>query len=241
MSSTTPTLYTQIKDTLRSRIQSGELKPGDRVPSENELVRDLGISRMTVNRALRELTQEGHLVRIAGVGSFVADGRAVSDAVEIRNIADEIAQRGGVHRSRVLDLAECKAVGKLATAFEMPDGATLFLSEIVHWEDELPLQFELRWVNPAIVPDYLQADFTKATPNSLLTMQAPIEASEQVVRAEMPSEQVRLALDMPVGEPCLLLLRRTWSKGVVASFARLYHPASRFQLVGSAAGIEFLK
>ena len=59
-------------------IRSGAWAPGARVPSENELVESFGISRMTANRALRELTADGFLARVPGVGTFVqgADRRA---------------------------------------------------------------------------------------------------------------------------------------------------------------------
>ena len=66
-------LYMKLKDYVRSRVESGEWKVGHRVPSENELVNILGVSRMTANRALRELADEGLVVRLRGKGSFVTN------------------------------------------------------------------------------------------------------------------------------------------------------------------------
>ena len=65
-------LYEQVKDHIARKIQDGSWKAGDRLPSENDLVTQFGMSRMTVNRALRELAEQGRIVRVAGVGSFVA-------------------------------------------------------------------------------------------------------------------------------------------------------------------------
>ena len=65
-------LYLQVKRHILDNIGSGKWGASARVPSENDLVRSFGVSRMTANRALRELRDEGVLVRIAGVGSFVA-------------------------------------------------------------------------------------------------------------------------------------------------------------------------
>ncbi|MCP5368777.1 MAG: GntR family transcriptional regulator, partial [Hyphomicrobiales bacterium] len=67
--------YQRIKRHIMRLIDGGGLGPGDRVPSENALVRELGVSRMTVNRALRELTAAGLLVRVQGTGTFVAERR----------------------------------------------------------------------------------------------------------------------------------------------------------------------
>src|SRR6218665_1602551 len=78
-------LYEQVKDFIARRIHQGLGRTGARLPSENELVSQFGISRMTVNRALRELVQQGRIVRLAGVGSFVAEDRPQSTLLQIAN------------------------------------------------------------------------------------------------------------------------------------------------------------
>ncbi len=94
-------LYQQVKDSIIERINSGEWPPDIKIPSENELVESLKVSRMTIHRALRELTTEGKLVRLQGVGTFVAQPKPRSALFEIQSIADEIESRGGVHSSKV--------------------------------------------------------------------------------------------------------------------------------------------
>jgi GntR family histidine utilization transcriptional repressor len=95
-------LYEQVKDFIVRRIQDGSWRAGDRLPSESELVAQFGISRMTVNRALRELTEQGRIVRVAGVGSFVAEDKPQSTLLQIANLASEIRQRGHDYRCDVL-------------------------------------------------------------------------------------------------------------------------------------------
>lgn len=65
--------YEKVKQAISEKIHSGVWRPHDRIPSEAELVAQFGFSRMTINRALRELTDEGLLVRLQGVGTFVAE------------------------------------------------------------------------------------------------------------------------------------------------------------------------
>ena len=101
--------YRQLKELIIERISSGELKPGDRVPSEMDLVDSTGVSRMTANRALRELTNEGYLKRVAGVGTFVADITAASHVLEVRDIAAEIQRRGHHHSALVTQRCETAA------------------------------------------------------------------------------------------------------------------------------------
>ena len=86
-------LYVQLQEHVLQNIRSGEWRAGERVPSEHELVRMFKVSRMTANRALRELMRAGVLARIAGVGTFVGDLKAAAHPLQIRNIAQEIRDR----------------------------------------------------------------------------------------------------------------------------------------------------
>src|SRR3982074_2341146 len=103
-------LYLQVKRHILDNIGSGKWATSARVPSENDIVKSFGVSRMTANRALRELRDEGVLVRIAGVGSFVADRHAHAHPLEIRSIADEIRRRGHVPRAEIVSLDRVRAV-----------------------------------------------------------------------------------------------------------------------------------
>src|SRR3989344_874006 len=147
-------LYEQVKDHISRKIQEGIWRAGDRLPSENELVTQFGISRMTVNRALRELVEQGRIVRVAGVGSFVAEDKPQSTLLQIANLASEIRQRGHDYRCDVLAVERISATLEVAAAL----------------------------------------------------------------------------LEMSPQEPCLLLPRRTWSRGVPITVVRCLHPATRYRL-----------
>ncbi len=225
-------LYVQVKRHIMDNIGSGKWATSTRVPSENDIVKSFGVSRMTANRALRELRDEGILVRIAGVGSFVADRHAHAHPLEIRGIADEIRQRGHVHRADIISLESLRAGAEIAEYFGVAARSELYCSVIVHFENERPVQLEDRYVLPKIAPDYLTIDFSKTTPFDYLTKVAPLQEAEHVLRAVMPDERTRRLLTMKRDEPCLLMIRRTWTAGQIASVARLYYPGSRYEMTG---------
>jgi len=227
--------YRQLKELIIRRISSGELRPSDRVPSENELVGATGVSRMTANRALRELTDEGYVERVAGVGTFVADFKAASHVLAVRNIADEIALRGHRHTATVLCREEIPADAKISTALEARPDTALLHVQLVHFESGIPIQLEDRYVLPDFAPRLLEQDFSATTPSAYLSAIAPLQEAEHVVRATMPDDQARKNLDMQCGEPCLVVTRRTWARGRPVTFAKLCHPASRFELSGHYA------
>ena len=225
-------LYMKIKNHILEHIESGAWQGSMRVPSENELVKKFKVSRMTTNRALRELTDEGYLVRLAGVGTFVADLKAQSHPLEIHNIAKEIIERGHEYSAQVLTCGMVKASASQAIKMNIEEGSEIFHSFIIHKEQNIPIQLEDRFVNPAVAPYYGDQDFTEITPYEYLMSIAPLQKVEHVVKAIMPSTEIRDFLKMGQSEPCLLLERRTWTKGNVASTAQLYHPGNRYELSG---------
>jgi len=224
--------YQQLKDFIIEQISSGELQPTDRVPSENELVESKQVSRMTANRALRELTDEGYVERVAGRGTFVSDYRSRSDLLEVQNIADEIAGRGHKHSSQVVRQSLQRARGEIAKALHVEQGVDIFHLLLVHYEDGVSIQVEDRYVLASFAPQCLDQDFSAVTPSAYLTGVAPLQEAEQVVRAGIPNAAVCAQLQMKQGQPSLIVLRRTWSKGHPVTFARLHHPGDRYELTG---------
>jgi len=170
-------LYLQVKRHILDNIGSGKWGTSSRVPSENDIVKSFGVSRMTANRALRELRDEGVLVRIAGVGSFVADRHAHGHPLQIRGIDTEIRERGHVHRAEIASLERIRAVAELAEDFGVAAGAELYYSVIVHFENERPIQLEDRYVLPKLAPEYLRMYFMQTTPHEFLTKAAPLQQS----------------------------------------------------------------
>ena len=225
--------YLQVKHFVLERISAGALRAGQRVPSENELVRELDVSRMTANRALRELAADGVLIRVAGVGTFVAEQRVHAHPLEVRNIADEIRARGHEHFAKVATLDSVSAPRELAERCGVSPGAKLDHSLVIHFEDGIPLQVEDRYVNPTVVPGYLRNDFSRTTPHEFLMQAAPLQRAEHTVRAVAPEGRIRRLLKLEPGDACLLIMRRTWTHGRIVSVADLYHPGSRYELAGT--------
>ena len=221
-----------VRNHVLTKIESGEWADGVRVPSEAQLVDQLGVSRMTVHIALRDLSAEGVLVRRQGAGTFVAPRRSQSTFLELRNIHAEIEARGNRHTTEVLKLETLFSDLAIATELNIPPGSEVFHSVLLHRENSRPLQIEDRYVNPRFSPDYMDQDFTRITPNEHLMAAGPLEEVEHVIQAVPADEITRALLEMAPGDSVLLLRRRTWSRGMIASSARLLHPGARFSLAG---------
>jgi len=223
-------LYERVKQHLRAGIAAGEWRDGERLPSEHELMARFSASRMTVHRALREMSAAGVVHRVQGLGTFVAKETPRLALLEVTDIADDIAKRGNTHTARVVTLEARRADAALAAAFGIKSGTRIFASEIVHEEDGVPVQLEQRFINPVFAPGYLAQDFTAVTTNAYLTAIAPPQEVEHVIHAVMPDARMQALLDIPAHEPCLLLERRTWTASGPATSSRLIHPGTRYSL-----------
>ncbi len=226
---TTPR-YEQLKREILERIASGEWGGGLRLPSEFELVKQYGMSRMTIHRALRELSVEGVLSRRKGIGTFVLPPAPRSELLAIPDIAEDITRRGHSHRCRILVREEMRADLNLATSFLSTVGMRLFHSVMVHSEGSTPIQLEERYVNPAFAPKYLETDFERVTPARYLRELAAPTEIENIIFAGFPNETQRKSLEMRSDEPCLLVMRRTWFNELVATRSLFVYPAGRYSL-----------
>lgn len=226
-------LYTKIKNDIRQKIHSGELSPNHKIPSETLLVKQYGVSRMTVHRALRELKDEGVIVRVAGVGTFVADEQPKGHLITVENIAKEVRSRGHEYSSHVVQNLAENVSAEVGYHMGIKPGTAVFHSIIVHKETGIPIQLENRYVLRSALPDYGYVDFSTTTPNEYLIANAPLQKVEHRVRSVLPDLQAQQLLVIDSNEPCLLLMRRTWSGDRVVSFAQLTHPGSRFEFIDS--------
>ena len=224
--------YARVKKYLRDGLAAGRWRPGALMPSEAELVAQFGVSRMTVNRALRELRAEGLVDRSQGIGTFAAQLSRLSSTLTIRDLHEEIEARGHRHHAEVHLKREEKAARELAGRLGLAPGAPVFHSLIVHHDNGVPLQCEDRYVNPACAPGYLEVDFTRTTPTHYLLEVAPLWEAEYQIEASAPTAKEARLLGIGPGDPCLVVVRRTMSRNVPITLARLVHPGSRYQLEG---------
>lgn len=224
--------YEKVKAHLKRGLEKGRWPPGEQMPSEAELVQQFAVSRMTVNRALRELANEGLVQRVQGKGTFAAPLTRVASTLTIRDLHEEIAERGHRHTATVhLQRAE-SAGSRLAAQLGLNRGDTVFHTLIAHHENGVPLQCEDRYVNPACAPHYLKQDFTAVTPTSYLLKVAPFWQAQYTIEAALPTAQEAFLLKITPAEPCLIVTRRTAARNTPITLARLVHPGKRHVIHG---------
>jgi GntR family histidine utilization transcriptional repressor len=222
--------YQNIKNYIIAQIEAGEWMPETRIPSENNIASNFGVSRGTAHRALRELTSEGYLVGLQGIGRFVAKTKQHAPILEVKPISQEITARGETHSAIIHLVTQESATPELAMTFGLNVASPVFRSIIVHQANGLPVQLADRYVNPQFAPDYLKHDFTVITPSEYLFQLGPLTEVEHIIEAVLPDNSTQQLLEIDAHEPCLLIHRTTWSNAVAVTKVRLLYPGSRFRL-----------
>ncbi|MEH6547751.1 MAG: UTRA domain-containing protein [Sneathiella sp.] len=223
-------LYEQVKSHVLKRISSGEWPAYCRLPSEHTLVKDMGISRMTIHRALRELTQAGFLERIQGVGTFVASLKTAPKNLELKDIDQIIRSRGSKYSCKIHFLQAELADADAAKLIAVSEGDQVFRSYFVHCENDVPLMLEDRHVNAVLFPEYLGMDFHGATADNCLSTRFALLSHEHSIQAKISDAEVSHFLALDIATACLVINRRTWFGERIVSTARMVYPGNRYQL-----------
>jgi GntR family histidine utilization transcriptional repressor len=224
--------YARVKQFLKDGLAAGRWAPGALMPSEAELVAQFGVSRMTVNRALRELQADGLVQRTQGVGTFAAPLHRLAAPLAIRDLHEELVERGQQHTTDVQLCREERAPAALAERLGLKAGARVFHVLLLHRCNGVPLQCEDRYVVPAWAPDFLETDFHTTTPTHVLLQCVPQWEGQYSIEAATPTAQEAQLLQVAPGDPCLVVVRRTESRGKPITLARLVHPGQRYSIEG---------
>jgi GntR family histidine utilization transcriptional repressor len=222
--------FMKIKEYIVSEISNSKWKPGFKIPSENELTKLFSVSRMTANKALRELTAEGVLVRLQGKGTFVAEQNNVSEMLEIKDIVEEIESSGKKHSFELIDLKEIFSNEEIQKIMGIKEDEILYYSVFLHYADNEPFQYEERFVNKKLVPEYINNKFENETAHRYLMKNISLTEAEHIVEAIFPNDDIANYLKIPKKTPCLCLKRRTWLKKDIVTYVKFISPGDKYKI-----------
>ena len=219
-------LHRRIAGDIERRIASGEWRPGFRIPTEAELMAEYGCARMTVSRAMTDLSARALVVRRRRAGTVVAHPPVHSSAlVAIPDIQLEIEGRGLIYSHRLL--------GRIVRPAR-PDeglGERVIELETLHLADDLPFVFERRLISLTAASEAEAADFTTQPPGGWLLAHMPWTEAEHRISAVGADVETAKHLGLADGAPCLRLERRTWRDGQGVTWAWQTFPGAAYDLV----------
>ncbi|WP_299186626.1 UTRA domain-containing protein [uncultured Psychrobacter sp.] len=246
--------YQRIKNAILDNIHSGKWQAGEAISTEMALAEEFEVSRMTVNRALKELSEERVLERRQGSGTFVAQQQFNHTFVEVRNIAQDLKSANRDYQAQVVskraitasmldnemrrkfDIEEIVVSSNSKSAdsnkIESAEPAVLYEVKIIHFADGQPIQFEERWVDATKVPEFIEQDFSVVNTSDYLIAKSPLERGNYTIRALSAPDEIACALQIAPQSPTLVLRRQTYSAGRVLTFVKMWHAGDRYQFSG---------
>ena len=225
--------FRYIKKNVLARIRDNTWAPDTIIPNEVDLAEEFGCSRATVNRAMRELAEEGIIDRKRRTGTRVNAAPVRSAKLSIPLVRDEVETTGASYRYALVSRAVMTAPDWLRARLDLPLDSRVLRLQCMHYADNAPFQFEDRWINIATVPEVEKADFTEVGPNEWLLAQVPFSDVELSFTAVAADAELAPFLSMTTGEPVFTAERATWLNGNPVTFARMsfargYRMTTRF-------------
>lgn len=203
-------LYHQLKQTLRERIEQGEWKPGQRIPSERELCETYRVSRMTVRQAVTELVNENLLWRDQGRGTFVSKPKIQKLLSRLTSFTEDMRARGKQAGARVLRLELAPAKPAVAHALQIAENQPVVLIERLRLADDEPVGIETSHLSFERCEAILHEDLSRSLYELLTSKfgQFPTHAEEQLEAAACSAHEAEL-LGVRRGTPVLSIKRTT--------------------------------
>lgn len=228
-------LYEQLKRSLLERIEEGHLQPGDRLPSEKELEAEFGVSRVTVRRALQDLSHEDRIIRVAGKGSFVLQPK-IEPLTALTSFSENMRAQGYEPSYRDSKVSLVVPPPKVLSLLKMDDGQQALRIERLMLADAMPMAIQDAYIPHALLSDSANLITPEILNNISLYKILELEIGLHLNRAEewvdasqaQPEEAEMLRISE--GDPILLIERLTFSQSErPVEYVKLIFPAERYR------------
>lgn len=225
--------YHRIAESLRERIQSGDLRPGARLDNQRQLARAFGVTLMTLRQALEVLERENLIARRHGLGTFVAAPAIDYDILQLRRFAGDLAAQGEDVSTRLLGTRVVVGDARAATALGLPPRAPLFVLERLRIVDGRPLSLQRSFLPARVGEEVARADLAATSLKDVLEFKLGItiaRARETVSAVRLGRREAR-ELSCQPGAPAFESERISSDPGgrpVV--FDRVFIPGERFRI-----------
>ena len=203
------TLYYQILSRLYERIESGNIRVGEKLPSEADLERDCGVSRTTARRALDELRRKGLVRREPGRGTFLVGPRLSSDLARLYSFSEEIRRRGHEPGARLVLREDVGAGEEVASRLEVQIGERILHVRRLRLADERPIFVGDSYLPVGRFPALEEADYDAVSLSRLFreAVGTEVDRARQWIGADAAPGSVAALLELEEGAPVLRVSR----------------------------------
>jgi GntR family transcriptional regulator len=228
-------LYYQIHQHLLGQIQAGTLKPGELIPSEQEISSKLGVSRMTARQAVKSLCDAGVAYSRRGLGTFVSAAKQEKTSSELLSFTQEMTSRGSRPGSRVIAFDKIFAENEVAIALHLRTGEKVIRLVRVRLADSRAMGVETSYLPAGLVPDLI-SQFDARTSSLYETLAKlygmRMAVADEVVEVGLADADAVELLRIRKGSPVFLLTRISYMEnGRPVEYVRSVYRGDRWKIV----------
>jgi GntR family transcriptional regulator len=208
-------LYGKVEEVLASEIARGDLQPGDRLPSEDELLTRFDVSRITVRRAVQNLIQRGVLEIRRGVGTFVLPPKISQELTKLTGFVEDMDTHGRKASARVVSKSAVAASEIVARQLGISKGTRVMRIERVRLADSVPLSFDETYLPLELGRKVVRNDLRVKPIFTLLEEKYGFSLMEAEYKLEATAASARVAeaLAVPEGSPIFRIERTSFTQG----------------------------
>jgi GntR family transcriptional regulator len=228
-------LYVKIRESLRQQIVSGELTMGQKLPAEDELAAQFGVSRMTVRQGITDLIDDGLLYRRHGVGTFVAYPHVERDHSRLTNFFESSESKGIIPKATVITLEVIPVKPRAAKALYLAEGEPVIRIKTLRYANDIPVT-----VHDAYIPRKLFATILDQDRKTLETQPLwsffescgyRVKSAVQKLEAREADEELARLMEIEEGAPVLYKERTVYADdGTPVEFTYCYNRGDRYSL-----------
>ena len=225
-------MYAQIQSQLLSLIQAGTLRAGDLLPSEEQLSRIFGVSRMTARQALQTLKNQGFAARNKGQGTYVSQPRVEQDISHLCGFTAEMRALGIKASSRVLHSGLMASPENISAVFGLPAGSRVFHLQRVRLADGIPLAIEEIHLPAQRFPGIERLSFAHRSLYETMRERYQIRLSrvDEILEARAATKREAELLNIPIRSALLVISRTLWSvDGTAVETAHSVYRGDRYR------------
>lgn len=223
------TSHHEIRESILARIHAGEWKLGELIPGEAKLAEEYNCARTTVNRALRNLADEGLVVRKRKSGTRICQTHVRHAKLKIPIIREQVEATGQSYRHKLIKQRVARPPASIRSHLQLPAKTKALYLETLHLAENYPFAFEIRWLNIDAIPSVLQASLDQVSVNEWLVKSVPFSSGDVAFSAVNAGENIASALGTRVDQALFLIDRTTWLGSQFITTMKLYYKAD-FQL-----------
>lgn len=224
--------YKIIETDIINAIQTGKIKPGEKLPGEVELCEKYNVSRVTVRKAILNLASAGKVYRRAGDGTYVSEKPYVNTTGQSRSFSEDMIQNDKKPGSVLLNFKISKAKKNefIAEKLKLKKNESFYEIERLRTGDGIPIAISYTYIPFKMMPDF---NIDRVTSGSLYSYfnelyELELVRKERTVSAVMPTKEQKKSLKIS-DEPLLKICHPSYTKtGAIVEYSETYYVGSRF-------------